>query len=449
MIGVEQTAGIGTKIIEVLKDLPLWLLTGLAASAGVLLWVPSFAASLPPPIRPFVVIAGAIFGVLAVVRTIALLLERIPVWRAARDERRRFHLTAEPQQSFWSSAKQPDDSIVTHVVARFVVKNRTAEPLALTHARLVKPKIRGEIVHEDVSVRAVDRNIYGDAAHSGHLIPPKMALPASASVMIRGVPRRELGKQVRVKIGISDDEGQEQLLAFDMRVLSAAASEPAKPPLEMVSSISNPVEREVVTVLQAELARYEKCGRRVGGLGSVHLAIDGCEMTGVGSDSWNPSSPKNQSISANPDACNLRSDNLDALMAFYKGLPATEKEQFASALLARMDGKAYLPVTYFIVCVLWKIGRLKDALEKAKANLPQGEIKVFGLSNALMLLNGLLRYRHPDFTNEMLDDIERFLVGLNEHPFQIPEKLAAIRTARLMVSRKDSNPDDKSRVKVP
>jgi len=77
----EQTAGTATKILEVLKDLPLWLLIGLAASAGVLLWIPPFAASLPPAIRPFVVIAGVMFGVLAVVRTIALLLERIPVWR--------------------------------------------------------------------------------------------------------------------------------------------------------------------------------------------------------------------------------------------------------------------------------------------------------------------------------------------------------------------------------
>ncbi len=221
-----------------------------------------------------------------------------------------------------------------------------------------------------------------------------------------------------------------------MRVLTAAAEEPAKSPFEMVSSISNPIEKEVATVLQAELAQYEKCGRRVGGLGSVHFVIDNRELVGVGADSWNPSSPKNQSISANPDACDLQSDNLDALTAFYEGLSATEKEQFVLALLARMDGKAYLPVTYFIVCVLWKIGRLKDALEKAKANLHHGEIKVFGLSNALMLLNGLLRYRHPDFTDEMLDDIERFLVGLKEHPFQIPEKLAAIRTARLMSGRR-------------
>jgi hypothetical protein len=258
--------------------------------------------------------------------------------------------------------------------------------------------------------------------------------------MVRGVPWRTLRKQVRVKIGITDDEGHEQFLNFDMRVLSAAVEEPAKPPLEMVSSISNPVEKEVATVLQAELARYEKCGRRVGGLGSIHLAIDGREITGVGTESWNPNSPKNQSISANPEACDVRSDNLDALMAFYEGLAATEKKQFASALLARMDGNAYLPVTYFIVCALWKIGCLKDALGEAKANLPQGDIKVFGLSNALMLLNGLLRYRHPDFTNEMLDDIERFLVGLKEHPFQIPEKLAAIRTARLMRDRREEGP---------
>ncbi len=53
-------------------------------------------------------------------------------------------------------------------------------------------------------------------------------------------------------------------------------------------------------------------------------------------------------------------------------------------------------------------------------------------NNVLMLLDGLLRYRHPDFTNEVLDDVERFLDGLNEHPFQIPEKLAAIRTSRLL-----------------
>jgi hypothetical protein len=103
----------------------------------------------------------------------------------------------------------------------------------------------------------------------------------------------------------------------------------------------------------------------------------------------------------------------------------------------RIDGKAYLPVSYFVVLVLLKTGRHKEALERAKANLPRGEISVFRLSNVLMLLNGMLRYRHPNFTNEVLDEIEKFLDGLNEHFFQIPEKLAAFRTVRLLQFRKE------------
>lgn len=432
MTGAEPNVGAATKALEVLKDLPLWLLAGLGIAAGTLLWVPWFAAALPANFRPWVLIGGVVFGVLALARASALLLEEIPAWSKNRDQRRRFYLTANPQQSFWSNAKQADDSIVTQVVVRFVAKNLTPEPLGLARVRLIKPKIHGEIVHQDVVVRAVDSNIYGDAAHSGHVIPPRTSLPATASVMVRGVPWWEPKEQVRVKCGIIDDEGFEEILSIDLRVVSGKPAEPAGPAVELVSSIASPVDREVATVLQAEMSRYEKRGRRVGGLGSVRLAIDGREMVGVGNDSWNPNSPKNQSISETPDTCDLRSDNIEALMAFYERLTDLEKQQFAAALLARLDGKAYLSVSYFIVCVLWKIGKLKAALAKAKKDLPQGEIKVFGLSNVLMLFNGLLRYRHPDFTNDMLDDIERFLDGLNEHPFQIPEKLAAIRTSRLL-----------------
>jgi hypothetical protein len=73
-----------------------------------------------------------------------------------------------------------------------------------------------------------------------------------------------------------------------------------------------------------------------------------------------------------------------------------------------------------------------DALHRAiRCDLHAGESQVFGLSNILMLLNGLLKYRYPDFTNQMLDEIERAIHGLNEHPFLIPAKIAAIRATRL------------------
>jgi hypothetical protein len=106
------------------------------------------------------------------------------------------------------------------------------------------------------------------------------------------------------------------------------------------------------------------------------------------------------------------------------------------ALLARLDAKkGYVGASYFIVCVLWSIGSLPDALRKAKHSLPTGNDKLYGLSNVLRLLNGLLKYRHPDFTNEMLDEIERMLRDLNEHPFRLPQKIAAIRADRLVNSK--------------
>jgi len=86
-------------------------------------------------------------------------------------------------------------------------------------------------------------------------------------------------------------------------------------------------------------------------------------------------------------------------------------------------------VCYFIVAVLWRVGRLDEALSKAVKKL-QGE-KQFSFSNILLLCNGLLKYRHPDFPNQTHDLIERAREAPSEHPFKIPEKIAAIRTSRL------------------
>src|SRR5262249_13771426 len=159
--------------------------------------------------------------------------------------------------------------------------------------------------------------------------------------------------------------------------------------------------------------------------------------TGVGTDSWTPNSPANQLIVSDPQAAVLKSDNLESLIGFYKRLTtADERAQFVNALLDRLDAKkGYLSVSYFIIVVLWSVGSLAAALQKAKTDLPVGESKVFGLSNVLMLLNGLLKYRYPDLTNEDLDDIERMTHGLEEHSFLIPAKIAAVRARRLTPSR--------------
>lgn len=431
MNGVREGASAAAKVLEVLKDLPLWILIGLTLSAGALLFVPVIAQSVAP-MRPWIMIAGIVSACLAFARGTGTAVEWVSRWRTANAPARTFHITAFEQQSFWHVAKQKDDSLITQVSARLLVKNLTDNPLALVSARLLRPWIRGEVVSSDLSVRATNRNVYGDAVSSGHAIPAKMSLPASAHIMVRGLPWREPKKQVRVTIAIRDDEGREGRVKMILRVMPAVQATAALPTLEMVSSLPGPIEKQVAAVLQAEVTRYDKCGRSSGGLGSVHLVVGGHQMTSFVGEGWVPNSPRNQSIYDKPDEVQLKSDNLEALMAYYARLSEEERRQFGDTLLDRIDeGLGYLRVTYFIVYVLWKIGKLPEALRRAKARLPQAETKAFGLSNTLMLLNGLLRYRYPDFPNEMLDEIERFLYGMNEHSFQIPETIAAIRAMRL------------------
>jgi hypothetical protein len=153
----------------------------------------------------------------------------------------------------------------------------------------------------------------------------------------------------------------------------------------------------------------------------------------LASRAFTPNSTDNQMIVSDPEAATVKSDNLEALLSFHGRLSGEdERATFANALLNRLDDKAgYLAVSYFIIAVLWRTGFLAEALRKARRSLPENENRAFGLSNVLMLLNGLLRYRHPEFSGGILDEIERMLNGLNEHPFLIPTKLAAIRAHRL------------------
>ena len=225
-------------------------------------------------------------------------------------------------------------------------------------------------------------------------------------------------KLKRVQFRSHDVDGQEK------------PKEPEEFPYEIVDTL----EREIVSVLKAERSRYQVCGRQAGGLGSVHIQYRGHTLNGTGGDSWTSNSPLNQVIVSDTEVALLKSDNLDALKSLHSRLDSDDaRELFARALLERLDAKrGYLDIAYFIVLALWATGTLSRSLLRARQSLPTGDTRAFGLSNVLMLLNGLLKYRHPDFTNSNLDDIEKLTHGLDEHPFLIPAKLAAIRAGRLI-----------------
>ncbi len=90
MTGVGESAGATAKILEVLKDLPRWLLIALAGAEGLLLFVPTIATAAPAGARPWVVLMGVVSGALAATRALGLLMQWWPSWRASVAARRRF-----------------------------------------------------------------------------------------------------------------------------------------------------------------------------------------------------------------------------------------------------------------------------------------------------------------------------------------------------------------------
>lgn len=205
------------------------------------------------------------------------------------------------------------------------------------------------------------------------------------------------------------------------------------PPAETVSNIKDPVEREIINILQAEIYRYKLCGRSVGGLGSVFLIYQKQSFLGFGSDWIEAGSLKLQAIVPDPENAQIESDNADTLIKFFENtqkVNSTTKVHFEECLLKRLSKETiYAPVGYFILFILYRIGSFKRGLEIAKDKL-QGD-PANGFSDLLRLLDGLLKYEYPKFTTEMLDNIEQFLIGIKEHSFRISERLSAIRTVLL------------------
>lgn len=217
MSAIGEGADAAAKILSALKDLPLWILVALAAVANVLFFIPVVKGQLPKEFGPWLLVAVVLSNILAISRGISVVVNMGYNFRAARIARRTLHLSPEGGQSFWATIRQKDDSTTTQVVVRFLVKNLTEAPLGLVAVRLIRPKIPGEIVHADVMMRAVDNRMYGTTAHSGHRVPGKEILPATATIIIRGMPKQSPGEILPITLGVMDDEGNEQRLKLRLK----------------------------------------------------------------------------------------------------------------------------------------------------------------------------------------------------------------------------------------
>lgn len=339
-------------------------------------------------------------------------------------------LATKPEGACWWHMGKKGDEPTMQVVGGLFATNIASVPV-----RIPQVEIRyGFLGRKRASGMVMVSRSWRENMYGMYDIPPGETRDVSFDFWIYPpVEKPENAFTSRAVVFIDQFGNRHKLKRVSFRSTAADHAPKPKEPEEFPYEIADPVEKEVVSVLKAEIGRYKMCGRICGGLGSVHIAYKGRAFTGVGNDSWTSDSPLNQVIAADPEAAALNSDNIEALVSFHQRLASDEeRNRFVQALLDRLDpNKGYLSVSYFIVAVLWRVGSLPEALQKARRDLPAGESKVYGLSNVLMLLNGLLKYRHPDFTNDMLDEIERMIHGLEEHPFLIPAKIAAIRANRL------------------
>jgi hypothetical protein len=297
-----------------------------------------------------------------------------------------------------------------------------------------------------VSIRDPKDNIFGR-----YPILPGATTEVCTDFIVKP-PILEEGQDFKTTVILIDQLGNEHKVK-NVVFKGPKPKEPkkAEPPKESIHAISDPIEKEIVAVLKAEVNRYRECGRRVGGLGSVRTTYKGQTTRGVGTEWRIADSPENQSIILDVDTAKIVSDNTTALLKLYRKLrDDEERERFVAALLKRLSRSTeYAPVGYLILLVLFRIDRLSEALNTAKRDLHKDG--AHGFSDLLRLLDGLLRFEHSvgrlqkplktakgdfhfersTFTPALLDEVERFVEGLDEDTFHIQERVAAIRVYRL------------------
>lgn len=303
------------------------------------------------------------------------------------------------------------------VVCDWHINNISDNSIKICETFIIKPKTIGGTL-----VRHLNQDIYGS-----YFIPPHVTTKASSVFWITPPVQKE-NESLIIDVEFIDNFGKHYKIKKNkLSPRPKSQDKKVSLPSELPSDISDPIEKEVVTVLQAELNRYKECGRRAGGLGSIQTFYNGQTYAGVGTDCRVANSPALQSIVPDPENAKIESDNAQALTEFYKTLKDQRQKIFVDSLLRRLlKNNTYSSASYFILFVLYRVGYFKEALNKAKEDL-QGDSE-HGFSNFLILLDGLLKYEYSKFSQKMLDDTEQFLKDINEYAFRIHERILAART---------------------
>jgi hypothetical protein len=178
--------GLVARLLEAVRTVPIWLFFAIAASLSVLVVFPGFQAALSfsGPFTQFATIAAWIFFAARVVEPIT---SAVVTYIQFRRDARYYVFTPNPFQCFWSISPQRDGTQVAQLSLRCMVKNRSAEPLHLTRARVVRPRVSNWTT---VLVLPAGGSTFGTLQVSGVRVGPGAAAPLACTFIIDGVVRR-------------------------------------------------------------------------------------------------------------------------------------------------------------------------------------------------------------------------------------------------------------------
>jgi hypothetical protein len=207
-------SGAVTKALTAIKDFPLWLLGGIALSLITFLCVPKLSAAVPQETRTWLTLGAVATTILTACRLGSLVISHINSYRADLEARRTFHLSPTSYRSFWSDTRQKDGTIVSQIHTEFMAKNRTDKILHLLTARVVRPKISGEVLQAFIVTGA-------DSRFDVDCLPPGATMRISVVIMIRGFPGRVRKKlpHLAAVLAVADDEGNEQRVKLPLKAV--------------------------------------------------------------------------------------------------------------------------------------------------------------------------------------------------------------------------------------
>jgi hypothetical protein len=259
------TATALSTLLGVLQKLPIRILSGLMLAGIAVLFVPPIAGVDLTEFRKHWAVWIWIGTLTAGGLTIAWLVEagvrQYFAHRKFQAARRVLTFIPRLHESIWNLVKQQDDTFTSQFRLSFDVGNPTQRPLRLVKIRLLRPKMKGEVVNAEILLPEV-----GSPFHSNmHAVPPNRSVTATAHIIVRGAAAAA-GRRVHATIGVTDQYGVEyRVKGFLLKDLSAKA--PYKNLWQrFISKLSKvrqvlwhtPVEVEPLPALWGHQGKFEK-----------------------------------------------------------------------------------------------------------------------------------------------------------------------------------------------